>query len=125
MYSYILYFLDTYLGAQDKLGSAIGGEVVVSTDLERRGRGGRNKFKKKTEMLRLLNLLLLPHQAEKKLSSNSDLQNEEMNTSTSNEDKDSCSHVDENRKKGINRNVESSPSAATSKSSKKKSAEEF
>ena len=39
---------DTYAEAQKKLASAIAGEVVVSTDLENRGRGGRNKAKKRT-----------------------------------------------------------------------------
>ncbi|XP_045026504.1 uncharacterized protein LOC116935065 isoform X2 [Daphnia magna] len=38
---------DTYAGAQKKLDSAIAGEVVVSTDLDNRGRGGRNKAKKR------------------------------------------------------------------------------
>nr|CAH0103901.1 unnamed protein product [Daphnia galeata] len=39
---------DTYAEAQKKLASAIAGEVVVSTDLENRGKGGRNKAKKRT-----------------------------------------------------------------------------
>ncbi|KAK4028501.1 hypothetical protein OUZ56_017770 [Daphnia magna] len=38
---------DTYAGAQKKLDSAIAGEVVLSTDLDNRGRGGRNKAKKR------------------------------------------------------------------------------
>ena len=45
----LTFFLsDTYAEAQKKLASAIAGEVVVSTDLENRGRGGRNKAKKRT-----------------------------------------------------------------------------
>ncbi|EFX66534.1 hypothetical protein DAPPUDRAFT_116308 [Daphnia pulex] len=39
--------VDTYKGAQDKLKNAINGEQVVSTDLEKRGRGGRTEAKKR------------------------------------------------------------------------------
>jgi hypothetical protein len=45
----LTFFLsDTYAEAQKKLASSIAGEVVVSTDLENRGKGGRNKAKKRT-----------------------------------------------------------------------------
>ncbi|XP_032796703.2 uncharacterized protein LOC116932897 [Daphnia magna] len=38
---------DTYKGAQDKLKDVIAGEPVVSTDLEKRGKGGRSAAKKR------------------------------------------------------------------------------
>jgi len=38
-------YTDTYEGAQSHLENAINGEVVVSTDLENRGKGGRLKKK--------------------------------------------------------------------------------
>jgi hypothetical protein len=38
---------DTYKGAQDQLKNAIAGEQVVSTGLEKRGRGGRTEAKKR------------------------------------------------------------------------------
>ncbi len=40
-------FSDTYKGAQDQLKNAINGEQVVSTDLGKRGRGGRTEQKKR------------------------------------------------------------------------------
>jgi hypothetical protein len=43
----LFYFLDTYKGAQDKLKDVIAGEPVVSTDLEKRGKGGRSAAKKR------------------------------------------------------------------------------
>ncbi|XP_059353054.1 uncharacterized protein LOC132088347 [Daphnia carinata] len=38
---------DTYKGAQDKLKNVLAGEIVVSTDLEKRGKGGRSEAKKR------------------------------------------------------------------------------